>query len=405
MRVLIFSIVYYPLYIGGAEVAVKEITDRLGEIEFDMITLKGRGEAPFERIGNVNIYRVGQPLFSHYKLEPGGFPAAKYLYPLLVLLKGASLQKKNKYDATWSIMANYAGFAALLFKLFFPRVKFILTLQEGDPLEHIKKRVGIFFFIFTKIFTKADKIQAISNFLAEWAKEMGHRGTIEVIPNGVNVKKFKPIHSSTQKEGKEMKLITTSRLVRKNGVGDIIAALPLLPEEVRLQIIGVGHLETSLKAQVVRLNLEKRVQFLGFKSLDEIPSYLHQAQIFVRPALSEGFGNSFIEAMAAGLPVVATPVGGIVDFVVDPSSNSGQAPSNTSGRSDSESLQTRTRQVATGFFCEPENPQSVAKAVMRVIDNPDLVEQVRKNASQMVEEHYDWNMIAHKMREQVFNQV
>ncbi len=381
MRVLIFSIVYYPLYIGGAEVAVKEITDRLGEIEFDMVTLRGPGEDSRERIGNVNIYRVGQPLFSNYKSDPGGFPAAKYLYPLLVLLKGASLQRKNKYNATWSIMANYAGFAALLFKLFFPKVKFILTLQEGDPLEHIKKRVGIFFPIFTQIFTKADKIQAISHFLADWAKEMGHQGEVEVIPNGVNVKKFQPSHPPSRyqpSKEKSVTLVTTSRLVAKNGVGDIIAALPLLPEEVKLQIIGVGHLETSLKAQVVRLNLEKRAQFLGFKSLDEIPAYLHKAQIFVRPALSEGFGNSFIEAMAAGLPVIATAVGGIVDFVED---------------------------SVTGFFCEPENPQSVAETVRRILGNPDLVEKVRENAFRMVEEHYDWDMVAKQMRERIFNKV
>ncbi len=398
MRVLRFSIVYYPLYIGGAEVAVKEITDRLGEIEFDMIALRGPGESSFERIGNVNIYRVGRPLFSNYKPDPGGFPAAKYLYPLFVLIKGAYLQRKHKYNATWSIMANYAGFAALLFKLFFPKVKFVLTLQEGDPLEHIKERVGIFFPIFQKIFTKADKIQAISNFLAEWARDMGYREQVEVIPNGVNVSKFQPSTNHQQDlKGENIILITTSRLVRKNGVGDIIAALALLPQEVSLQIIGVGHLETSLKAQVVRLNLEKRVQFLGFKSLDEIPSYLHQAHIFVRPALSEGFGNSFIEAMAAGIPVIATPVGGIVDFVVD--------PSNTSGHSDSESLQTRTRQAATGFFCEPENPQSVALAVKRILDNPDLAKKVSENASKMVKERYDWDMVAEQMREQIFNKV
>ena len=58
-KVLIFSLVYYPRFIGGAEIAVKETTDRLGEdFQFDMITLR-KDALKFERIGNVNVYRVG----------------------------------------------------------------------------------------------------------------------------------------------------------------------------------------------------------------------------------------------------------------------------------------------------------------------------------------------------------
>ncbi|MCG2695311.1 hypothetical protein L6261_04530, partial [Candidatus Parcubacteria bacterium] len=58
-KILIFSTVYYP-FVGGAEVAIKEITDRIGDIEFDMVTLRFDKNLPkFEKIGNVNVYRIG----------------------------------------------------------------------------------------------------------------------------------------------------------------------------------------------------------------------------------------------------------------------------------------------------------------------------------------------------------
>ena len=61
-RILIFSVAYYPTFIGGAEIAVKEITDRTHDLEFDMITLNLDGKQKLqERIGNVMIYRIGGP--------------------------------------------------------------------------------------------------------------------------------------------------------------------------------------------------------------------------------------------------------------------------------------------------------------------------------------------------------
>jgi glycosyltransferase involved in cell wall biosynthesis len=96
-------------------------------------------------------------------------------------------------------------------------------------------------------------------------------------------------------------------------------------------------------------------------------------------------GNSFIEAMAAGLPVIATPVGGIVDFMKDPSNISGQA--------------------ATGLFCNVNNPKSIADKVMKYINNQEFTFQIVKNARKMVEEKYDWDLIAGEMKRQVFDKV
>ena len=224
-----------------------------------------------------------------------------------------------------------------------------------------------------KIFTRADIIQTISRYLANWAREMDYRKRVEVIPNGVDVKKFTADVQSRALDKGNITLITTSRLVEKNGIKDIINALKFLPN-VKLKILGAGPLESELKL----LATGWPVEFVGYVSQDEIPKYLNEADLFVRPSLSEGMGNSFIEAMAAGLPVIATPVGGIPDFLKD---------------------------GETGLFCEANNPKSIAKQVQRLIADEPLRNKLIANAKKMVEEKYDWNLVAREMKSRVFDKV
>src|SRR4051812_25668174 len=105
-RILIFSLAYFPRLVAGAEVAVKEITDRIpsSEIEFDMITV--RSDRPkTERIGNVLVHRVGMPWYGNAN-NPIFF-ISKYLYMPCALWKALRLHAARSYEATWSIMANY----------------------------------------------------------------------------------------------------------------------------------------------------------------------------------------------------------------------------------------------------------------------------------------------------------
>ncbi|MBU2109663.1 glycosyltransferase family 4 protein [Patescibacteria group bacterium] len=358
-KILIFSIAYYPL-VGGAEVAVKEITNRLPALGWDMITLRlDKKLLKFEKVGNINVYRVSGP---------------KLFFPITACIKATQLHKKNKYDAIWSIMAAYAGFAALFFKLSHPKIPFLLTLQEGDSEEHILKRVGIFYPLWKKIFGKADYIQAISSYLADFGKKYGAKCPVDVIPNGVDVYKFQNPNDKLQinfKLPNDKLLITTSRLVKKNAIDDAIKALQYLPGNIKFLILGTGPLESKLKLQTTNYKLQTRTKFLGYIDHSEIPKYLAIADIFIRPSLSEGMGNSFIEAMAAGIPVIATSVGGIPDFLKD---------------------------GETGLFCEVHNPQSISEKVKILLENQELRNKIIINAKEMAVKNYDWDLIAEKMK-------
>jgi glycosyltransferase involved in cell wall biosynthesis len=384
-KILVFSLVYYPRFIGGAEVAIKEITDRIlpSEIEFDMITL--RKQAPkFERIGNINVYRVGLPWFGNNTKSSKIFPLSKLTFPVFAFIKALQLHRKNKYDLVWSMMASYAGFAGYLFKIFNPSIPSVLSIQEGD---NFKIRQGIFKLFFAKIFSKADIVQVISNFLATWSKNMGAKSQIVVVPNGVNFYLFSNRKSNSElnnlkkslnKKEKDIFIVTTSRLVEKNATIDIIDSLTYLPENVKFLIIGTGYEEEMLKNRVSKLGLDNRVNFLGFVKHEDMPQYLHISDIFIRPSLSEGFGNSYIEAMAAGIPVIATPVGGIIDFLKD---------------------------NETGLLCEVRNPKNIAWKVEMLLNDKSLKEKIVKNALEMVEKKYQWNLIASDMKNKVFLKV
>lgn len=364
-RVLIFSTTYFPL-VGGAEIALKEITDRLPNFEFKMICAKIRpGLARKERVGNITVYRVGI-----------GHPIDKYLLPFFGFFRSLFFRRP---DVVWSLLASYGGFAALLYTWLRPKAKLLLTLQEGDPLEHYARRVGRLGVFHSAIFKRANAVQVISNFLGEWSKRMGFPGIPSVIPNGVDLARFTGRISPERRAelrrsfgftDEDVVLVTASRLSLKNGIDDLIRSLTELSAHVRVLIAGDGEDRQKLETLVEQKQLGSRVVFLGKRGHEELPEILQSAEIFIRASLSEGLGNSFLEAMASGLPIIGTPVGGIPDFLKD---------------------------GETGVFCEPRNPRSIADAVHRILNDSALRERLIQNGGKLVEREYGWEGIAKRM--------
>lgn len=382
-RILIFSLAYFP-HVGGAEVAIKEITDRIPDIDFSLITLCMAGEAREEKMGKVQVYRVGN----------GASYFEKILSVPRAAMLAARLHRAHPFDAFWAMM-SYMVLPITLLRWVGIRKPYLLTLQEGDPFEYMFNRPHILPFrpLLFAGFRYASVVQTISTYLAEWAKRAGYPGTPVVIGNGVDVAHFSHEHTRAELDtlarslGKKLGdvfLITTSRLVKKNACDDVIRALPLLPGNVTFLILGIGPDEPMLRALANALGVEDRVHFLGKIGHEDLPKYLKVSDIFIRPSLSEGLGISFIEAMAAGLPVIATQEGGIADFLFD--------------------AQRNPDKETTGWAVDKNSPEQIATAVQDILVHPDKVEKVTATAKRLVVEKYDWNLIARQMQE-VFNRV
>lgn len=391
---------YYPKFVGGAEVAVKEIVERQekGKYEFHMLTLRFDSSLPkYEVIHGIHVHRIGftRSVLNISDLRKFPLFLNKYYFQLFAAFYAMRLHLKYKFDATWAMMAHSCGVPAGIFKIFFPKVKYILTLQEGDPPGHIEKLASPFFppistisyWFFKNGFRRADMVQTISTFLEKWATRMGNTKYHTVIPNGVDVAKFTQEFSVQEleavkdtlgrKEG-ETWLITTSRLVHKNAIDDCIRAIQLLGSNFHFAVLGIGPDEDKLKNLAKELGVQDRIHFLGQMQYDEIPKYLKACDIFIRPSRSEGMGNSFVEAFAARIPVIATTEGGLSDLIFD---------------------------GGTAFAVPANSPHDIQRQVMQIISNKVNTEKIVHSAYHFALERFSWDLVAKRMQEEIFSKI
>lgn len=392
-RVLVFSLVYYPNFHGGAEPAIKEITDRIPpeEIEFHVVTCRWNSKLPrVERYGNTLVHRIGfglpDPTFADYgRRWPIRFN--KYYFQIAGALTGLLLHWRYRYDGVWAMMAHSAGIPALLFKLAAPRTAYVLTLEEGDPTEHIERVMRPVWPLFIRVFTRADVVHSISDYLSAWARRMGYAGDIFLIKNGANPRdlaaryteaEVEEIRQDLGKKPGEVFLINTSRLEHQKGFDTVIRALPYLPEHVKFVVVGDGTEEPALRDLVRTLGLRHRVIFVGRVDRHLVTLYRKACDIFVAPSRSEGLGNAFVSALASRLPLVTTGVGGIADYA---------------------------RDGETAWIVPVDNPQALAQKIEEVLANPETAREISDRGRQLVEEEYDWDGIAETMQRDVFGRV
>ena len=386
-KILIFSLAYYPHYVSGAEAAIKEITDRISEdeYEFHLVTHLFEKNAPrVEKIGNVTVYRVGF----------GGGRVSKILFVPLSALKARALHKKLHFTGMWAMM-TYMLMPVTLARLIGVRIPYALTLQDGDPYEKVFERPGIkpFLPLIDKGFRDASVIQVISEYLGTWPKKRGYKGEVVMIRNGANpnnfeqlpIEQLEEVKRSIGKKAGDVYLFIAARLEYQKGIDAIVRSLTLLPHEVKFLIAGGGSEEVMLKNLVTELGLDERVSFLGSLNREDVPKYRNTvvSDIFVHPSRSEGLGNSVLSAMAGRLPVIATQVGGLADFIF----------TETSGR------------PATAWAVEPDSPEQIAAVVKDIMANPGKVKERTDNARAMVEREYRWEQIAIDMESMVFNRL
>lgn len=387
-KVLIFSLAYYPSYVSGAEAAIKEITDRIdpADIEFHMVTLLFDKKAPREElIGNVHVHRVGF----------GGAYLSKILFVPLAAFRTRTLNKEHHFSALWAMM-TYMLLPVVFARVFGVRAPHILTLQDGDPYEKVFER----WFIrpITPLldygFRTSAIIQTISVFLAEWPRKRGYKGPVELIYNGANPRDIKgtvspdEVEALGQKLGKksgDIFLVNTSRLVHQKAFDDTIRALVKLPVHIKLLVVGDGEDSSMLKKLATDLGVGDRVIFTGKVDRNVVTLYRRVSDIFVAPSRSEGLGNAFISALASRLPLVATQVGGMADYVFDKQHNPDKEP--------------------TAWVVDPDSPDQIVAKVQEIIANPEKAKAISEHAREMVEEKYDWDIIAKDMKKKVFDNV
>lgn len=370
--ILIFSWFYLP-YVGGAELFIREIVSRLsGRYRFIIITARG-GRALEKRQADAEavVLRVGL-----------GRSVDKFIYPVPALARALGVKDVGLVHA---IMVNASAVAAYGYRLIKHKPT-MLTLQSGDTEDYVRGYLGPLFPVYPLLHRKFDRIHAISRHLREQAIGYGADPTrIVTIPNGVDTDRFSR-RAHTRRELDDLKqqlglsgkrvLVSASRMSFTQGLSDLLKAMPLIAgrhPDVALLLIGDGEERPQLEALARELKVADRVRFVGSVENQEVVRLVCLGEVFVRPSRSEGLGTAFLEALSCEVPVVGTPVGGIPDFLIPES---------------------------TGLFCEPGNPESIASAVERFLEDETFARECATRGRAMVERDYRWDAVAERIGDQ-----
>ncbi len=359
--IFVFTTAYYP-FIGGAEIAVQEVSRRLAdEFRFFIITARFRRDLPPREIRPEGaVIRVGF-----------GSSWDKWFLPFLGA--AAFFRERRRLGGTailWGMDISAGAVAAAIVNMCAVRAPFVLTIQYGYGGKRLwKGRLGAIGKAFRWMLKRACAVTAISSYLAEETKHFGYRRPVKLLPNGVALEAF-PRRKPSYDKGSPPVVITVGRLVAKNGTDILIRAFAEVRKEIPsalCHIIGDGPERPSLEALAGKLNISPAVIFKGSIPYHEVAQYLARADVFVRPSRSEGMGNAFVEALAAGLPVVGTPVEGILDIIKD---------------------------GENGFFAAVDSIRDIAEKMVRLLKDPGLRQRLGKNGAAMARERFSWDVIA-----------
>lgn len=214
------------------------------------------------------------------------------------------------------------------------------------------------------IWRGAEHVIANSEGLKALAEAFYPGFPIEVIPNGVDLAKYRPSHRTWSPP----RLLLVGRLVHQKGVDLLLDALAGLKEHIwYLTLVGDGPQRPHLEAQVARLALQERVDFSHWLEGEALVRAYQQANLFVFPSRHEGMPNVVLEAMSAGLPVVASRIAGNEELVVD---------------------------GETGLLVPPEDVDALRRALKTLLLDADLRQRMGTAGRARVEEKFSWRRSA-----------
>jgi glycosyltransferase involved in cell wall biosynthesis len=295
-------IVINSLILAGAEVLISELAPQLKAhgIEVSVLVLNRLG-SPLEAV----IEQSGIPLL---QMPSNRIYSPFQVYQLKAHFAHFDIVHTHLFPAQlWSVTAR-------------PRAGGPLLLTTEHNTENNRRKPWLRS-MDTFMYSRFDHIvcnsEATRARLREWVPRI--QTEMSVIPNGISMQRLAQAHPIPKKEliGREdvPLLISVARLQPQKDHSTLLRALAKAERPAHLLLVGEGELKASLAKLAADLGISERVHFLGRRS--DVPDLLRSCDLFVHSTHSDGFCIAALEAMAAGLPVVATHVPGLADVIGD----------------------------------------------------------------------------------------
>lgn len=372
MKLLIVNYEYPPLG-GGGGVATEELATELAKgHRVHILTSWHPGLLRKEVTAGVLIHRV--PVIPRRNL-----PTATFLSMLSFVIIGFfscwHLARKNKYDTINAQFVIPSGLAAAP-AAWLTKTSFVLSFIGGDIYDPSKKssphRHAFLRWLVRNVAKQAAHLTAISSDTAERARKLhGVQGDIEVTRLGINPARAAAVSRQELGLPENTKLaVTVARLIPRKSYDVLLKAVSQVPD-LHLAIIGTGPLQEKLIQLAAELNIANRVHFLGFLPAQRKAQVLQASDLFVSASSHEGFGLVFLEAMDAGIPIVATNEGGQTDFLHD---------------------------GENALLVSPNDPTALANQIAKLLQDNLMQERFIDYNSNYVKQYY-WKNIARQFEE------
>ena len=361
MRIVMTSDYYAPHVGGGVERVVEEVARRLVSRGHSVrvLTFNPNGCPPVETIAGVEIVRLPainlQPIL--------GVPAA---------MNGTLRIRKYLEDADVIHINNLFFILSALTIAARSDAPIVTTMHLGS-LARLPGLTGSLARLYERtmgrlILDRSHTVSAVSPAVARHAAELGFRGHVELVPNAVDVERFRPPPEVTGPNGHAPSVLFLGRFSRNKGPQFLLDAMPHILSQVpsaTFRFVGNGPMRDHIERRIREMRLNGHARLQGHVA-DVVP-VLQSADVVVRPSLTEGMPLAVMEAMACGRTIVASRVAGTEDVI---------------------------RDGDTGILVEPGSVRSLREGVVRVLADHDRAIRIGRRAREWAEQQMSWDSIA-----------
>lgn len=335
MRIAILVPLFPPRWLGGTEIATYNTARSLANRghEVHVITSLDNGLPKESIVDNFRLHRVK-------------IIRKRILRVLTYALSSVTTIRKINPDIVHA-QATPTGLSPLWINRTIKKPYIVYCRGNEIYLPWLFKRM-----ISKLVLQNADAVIALTDDMKREIEKI-FPGNIFVIPNGIDCEKFEGLSREETRRNlniskSEKVILFVGRFRPEKGVKYLLEAMSIVREKsprARLLLVGYGEEQEHLERQITELDLQNLVTFAGKIPNEKIPQYMAASDLLVLPSLSESFGIVNLEAMASGLPIVATHVGGVPEIVID-------------GKN--------------GFLVEPGNPKQIAEKVLLLLESNEL---------------------------------
>jgi glycosyltransferase involved in cell wall biosynthesis len=356
----------YPPIGGGSATACQEIARTLAAQGHHVVVLTaGIGSLHGTVVeAGVTIVRLRSLRKSPH--QSGIIEMASYI--LWAGWSAVRLARSHRIDSALAFFSVPGGIIARWLKLW-TGIPYVVSLRGGD-VPGTEPHLAIFYRVLQPlrrdIFKHAHAVCAPSQGLKALS-EKSDPFPVRVVPNGINTDRFRP---EPERRTKVPTLLSVGRLHPQKNVGFLLNLVAAIKSqtEIRAQIIGDGPERPGLEARAAALRITDCVQFTGWLSREEVRAAYQSAAFLVHASSYEGMSNVILEALASGLPVIASDIPENVELIKD---------------------------EANGFLFDPaSDPPLLAERILPLFQDQTTWNRLSTDARATIENQFSWQHTA-----------